>query len=195
MCPGGTVVCAASEAGGVVVNGMSLHARDGENSNVALLVGVEAMEGEDVLAGIRLQRRIERAAFAAGGGDYAAPAQLVGDFLAGRGSKRFDAIKPTCTTGVVPGDLRRILPGIVADSIALALPMLGRSLENFAHPEAVLTGPETRSSSPVRILRDGTGQANLRGLYPVGEGAGYAGGIVSAAVDGMRAAWRVVGGD
>ena len=193
MCPGGTVVCAASEEGGVAVNGMSLHARDGRSSNAAVLVGVEPdIEGEDVLAGLRLQRKIERAAYAAGGGGYAAPAQTVGDFLAGRASRGFAQVEPTCATGAVPGDLRRILPGHAVSAIAAALPMMDRQLRGFAHPGAVLTAPETRSSSPLRILRDEAGQANLRGLYPCGEGAGYAGGIVSAAVDGVRAAWAAM---
>jgi len=193
MCPGGSVVCAASETGSVVTNGMSYHTRSGENSNAAVLVGVEpTMEGEDALAGLRLQRKIERAAFAAGGGGYAMPMQTVGDFLASRPSRGFGEVRPSCATGAVPGDLRRILPEHVVSAMAAALPMMDRQLRGFAHPEAVLTGPETRSSSPVRIPRDESGQASLRGLYPCGEGAGCAGGIVSAAVDGIRAAWAVM---
>jgi len=193
MCPGGSVVCASSEAGGVVTNGMSEHARSGENSNAALLVGVDpSIEGSHALAGVELQRRIERAAFAIAGETYAAPAQTVGDFLAARPSRKFGGIKPTCPTGAVPGDLRRVLPEAVTSAMASALPLLARQLRCFAHPEAVLTGPETRSSSPVRILRAEDGQSNVRGLYPCGEGAGYAGGIVSAAVDGIRGAWAVL---
>jgi len=194
MCPGGTVVCAASESGGVVTNGMSLHARDAENSNAALLVGVDpAMAGDDVLAGIRLQRRMEEAAFQYAGGDYAAPAQTVADFLANRPSKQFGAVKPSVATGAVPGDLRRILPDEVTTTLADALPQFGRQLRGFDHGEAVLTGPETRSSSPVRMVRGKDFQsANAVGIYPCGEGAGYAGGIVSAAVDGIRTAWAVM---
>jgi uncharacterized FAD-dependent dehydrogenase len=193
MCPGGRVVCASSEEGGVCTNGMSEHARGGENSNAALLVGVDpAMEGPHALAGIALQRRLERAAFALAGGGYAAPAQTVGDFAASRPSRKWGCVKPTCPTGAVPGDLRRALPGAVASAMARALPLLARQLNCFAHPEAVLTGPETRSSSPVRVVRDETRQSNVRGLYPCGEGAGYAGGIVSAAVDGVRGAWAAL---
>ena len=193
MCPGGTVVCASSEEGGVCTNGMSEHARGGINSNAALLVGVDpSMEGAHALAGFALQRKIERAAFALAGEAYAAPAQTVGDFLAGRASHGFGSVKPTCPTGAVPGDLRRVLPEAVTSAMARALPLLARQLRRFDHPEAVLTGPETRSSSPVRIVRGEDWQGNVRGLYPCGEGAGYAGGIVSAAVDGVRGAWAVL---
>ena len=193
MCPGGSVVCASSEEGGVVTNGMSKHARRGENSNAALLVGIgPAMEGPHALAGIALQRKIERAAFALAGGFYAAPAQTVGDFLAGQPSRKFGGVTPTIPTGAAPGDLRQVLPASVTSAMARALPLLARQLHGFAHPEAVLTGPETRSSSPVRIVRDETRQSNVRGLYPCGEGAGYAGGIVSAAVDGVRGAWALL---
>jgi len=180
MCPGGSVLCAASEEDGAVTNGMSLHARNGENSNAALLVGADpAAEGPHPLAGVALQRRFERAAFALAGGSYAVPAQTVGDFLANRPSRQFAGVTPSCPTGAVPADLRRVLPEETARAIALALPMLARSVAGFDCPQAVLSGPETRSSSPVRIVRDETGQASLRGLYPCGEGAGYAGGIVS----------------
>ena len=193
MCPGGSVVCASSEEGGVVTNGMSEHARNGEYSNAALLVGIDpAMEGPHALAGIALQRKIERAAFAIAGGSYAAPAQTVGDFLAGQPSRKFGGVTPTIPTGAVPGNLRQVLPASVTAAMARALPLLARQLDGFAHPGAVLTGPETRSSSPVRIVRGETRQSNVRGLYPCGEGAGYAGGIVSAAVDGVRGAWAML---
>jgi uncharacterized FAD-dependent dehydrogenase len=193
MCPGGAVLCAASEPGGMVVNGMSTHARDGENSNAAVLVGVDpAAEGDDAFAGVRLQRRLEQAAYHFAGESYAAPAQTVGDFLAGRPSRCFGAVKPSISTGAVPGDLRRVLPRGVAEAIAAALPLFDRRLRGFAMPEAVLTGPETRSSSPVRLPRGGNFQSNVPGVYPCGEGAGYAGGIVSAAVDGVRAARAVM---
>lgn len=194
MCPGGTVVAASSEENMLVVNGMSEYARDGENSNSALLVGVnpEDFGSEHPLAGIELQRKIESTAFCLGGGDYAAPCQLVGDFLNDTPSKKLGSIHPTCPTGVTPGDIRQILPKRVTDTMADAIVKMDRSLEGFALPEATLTAPETRSSAPVRILRDDIYQANIRGIYPCGEGAGYAGGIVSAGVDGIRCAHAVM---
>lgn len=190
MCPGGAVVAAASEPGGVAVNGMSLYARDGENANSALLVNVlpEDFGGEGPLAGVAFQREWERAAFRAGGGDYRAPAQKVGDFLARRPSDGPGAVTPSYRPGVKWGSLDDCLPGFVTDSMRAALPLLDRKLKSFADPDAVLTGVETRSSSPVRIERDAGCESNLRGLYPCGEGAGYAGGIMSAAVDGIRCA-------
>ncbi len=197
MCPGGTVTGAASEPGGVVTNGMSSWARDGENSNSALLVGVgpEDFGGSGPLAGVAFQRRIEAAAFQLGGGGYSAPAQRVADFLAGVPSQGFGGVAPTCQPGVVPTDVSLCLPGFVTQSLREALPQLGRQLKGFDNGDAVLTAPETRSSSPVRVLRDETLQCPaLRGLYPCGEGAGYAGGIVSAAVDGIRCAERIAGG-
>ena len=195
MCPGGYVTGAASELGGVVTNGMSPWARDGKNSNAALLVGVtpEDYGEEGPLAGVAFQRKIERAAFAAAGGDYSAPAQRVADLLEGLPSKSFGGVVPTYEPGVVPGDLTSCLPTFVTDSMKAALPLLGRRLRGFDDGDAVLTAPETRSSSPVRVLRDETFQSPLaRGVYPCGEGAGYAGGIVSAAVDGLRCAEAVL---
>lgn len=194
MCPGGQVVAAASETGGVVVNGMSLYARDGENANSALLVNVlpEDFGGDDPLAGVRFQRKWERAAFEAGGGDYRAPAQRVGDFLARRDSDGPGGVTPSYRPGVKWGSLDGCLPAFVTDAMREALPLLDRKLKGFAHPDAVLTGVETRSSSPVRIERDGNCASNLAGLYPCGEGAGYAGGIMSAAVDGIRCAEAVI---
>ena len=194
MCPGGTVVGAASEPDMVVVNGMSEFARDGENANSAILVGIEPEHIPDPhpLAGIALQRDIERAAFEAGGKTYCAPAQLVGDFMNGRPSARFGSVKPTCTSGVVPSDIRKILPPEVTREIALALTAFDKKLAGFAMPDAVLTAPESRSSSPVRIVRDEFRQASVKGIFPCGEGAGYAGGIVSAAVDGLRSAEAVL---
>ncbi len=194
MCPGGQVVAAASEAGGVVVNGMSLYARDGENANSALLVNVlpEDFGGEGPLAGVEFQRRWERAAFEAGGGDYSAPAQRVGDFLKKRDSTGPGRVKPSYRPGVKWGSLDGCLPGFVTDSMRKALPLLDKKLHGFADPDAVLTGVETRSSSPVRIERDDGCQSNIRGLYPCGEGAGYAGGIMSAAVDGIRCAEAII---
>ncbi len=199
MCPGGEVVAAASEEGGVCVNGMSRFARNGANANSALLVDVrpDDLEGEDVLAGVALQRHIERAAYdlavAAGGAPYSAPAQTVGDFLAahrcGEASAAVAPVFPTYPRGVAWCDLHGCLPPFVACALTEALPLLDRKLHGFACPQAVMTGVETRSSSPVRILRNENFQAlGLRGLYPAGEGAGYAGGIMSAAVDGLRVA-------
>lgn len=194
MCPGGTVVAASSEKNRLVVNGMSEYARDGENSNSAILVGIEPEKfGSDhPLAGMELQRSIESKAFELGGGDYSAPAQTIGDFLNETPSKKFSYVSPSCPTGAVPSDIRRVLPESVTDTIASAIVKMDKSLNGFALPDGVLTAPETRSSSPVRILRDDLYQANIRGLYPCGEGAGYAGGIVSAAVDGMNCAHAVL---
>lgn len=237
MCPGGEVVCAASEPEGVVVNGMSRFARDGQNANSALLVGVgpEDFDGEDPLAGVKLQREMEQAAYrtaiAAGGEPYQAPAQTVGDFLAHRAGGPSKQVKPTYARGVAWCDLHECLPPFVARAMEQALPQLDRRLHGFADPQAVLTGVETRSSSPVRIVRGKNMQAQLAaapasggaqveaglqaqartqalsgspaangqpadvvalepetGLYPCGEGAGYAGGIMSAACDGLRVA-------
>ena len=211
MCPGGEVVCAASEPEGVVVNGMSRFARDGQNANSALLVGVgpEDFDGEDPLAGVKLQREMEQAAYrtaiAAGGEPYQAPAQTVGDFLAHRAGGPSKQVKPTYARGVAWCDLHECLPPFVARAMEQALPQLDRRLHGFADPQAVLTGVETRSSSPVRIVRGKNMQAQLAsasanaaalepetGLYPCGEGAGYAGGIMSAACDGLRVASALV---
>ena len=186
-------MAAASEEGRVVTNGMSAFARDKENINGGFLVNVtpEDFGGDDPLAGVVFQRKLEQAAFSLGGGDYRAPAQRVEDFLAGRPSKGPGRGKPSYRPGVTWTDLRRCLPPFVADTIAGALPLLGQKLRGYDDPDAVLTAVESRSSSPVRIPRDETYQSALRGLYPCGEGAGYAGGILSAAADGMRAAEQV----
>ena len=193
VCPGGEVVAAASEEGRVVTNGMSAFARDKENINGGFLVNVtpEDFGGDDPLAGVVFQRKLEEAAFSLGGGDYRAPAQRVEDFLAGRPSKGPGRVKPSYRPGVTWTDLHQCLPPFVADTLAQALPVLGRKLRGYDDPDAVLTAVESRSSSPVRIPRDETYQSALRGLYPCGEGAGYAGGILSAAADGMRAAEQV----
>ena len=197
VCPGGQVVAAASAPGQAVTNGMSLRARDGVNINGGFLVGVGPSDfgGGDPLAGVRFQEQWERAAFEKGGGNFHAPAQLVGDFLAGRPSAGPRSILPTCRPGVMWTALDGVLPDYVLATLKEALPVFDRKLRGFAHPDAVLTGVETRSSSPVRILRDGTFQSPaLPGLYPCGEGAGYAGGITSAAVDGIKAAEAVISG-
>lgn len=194
MCPGGTVVAATSEYHGVVVNGMSEYARDGENSNSALLVGIEPEDfmSDDVLYGIKLQEDIEHKAFKAGGGDYTAPCQLVGDFLEGRRSEKLSFVKPSYPLGVEPSDARLVLPEKVIGTLDEGLRKMGKMFEGFDMPDAVLTFPESRSSSPVRIVRDEFYQTNVRGLYPCGEGGGYAGGITSAAVDGIRCAHAVL---
>ena len=195
MCPGGYVVSAASEPGGVCTNGMSLSDRAGVNANSGLLANVfpEDLPGDDPLAGVELQRTCERAAFSAGGGAYVAPAQLVGDFLAGTPSSSGGRVLPTYPRGVAWGDVTPCLPPYVAETLRAAIPQLGRRLRGFDAEDAVLTGVEARSSSPVRVTRGDDGQSlSVRGLWPVGEGAGYAGGIMSAATDGILAAEKIV---
>ena len=193
VCPGGEVVAAASEAGRVVTNGMSEFARDKENINGALLVNVtpEDFPDDSPLAGIAFQRKLEDAAFALGGGTYAAPAQRVEDFLAKRPSTGAGRVQPSYRPAVKWANLWDCLPPFVAETIAEALPVLGRKLRGYDDPDAVLTAVESRSSSPLRILRDETCQSALRGIYPCGEGAGYAGGILSAAADGIRCAEHI----
>ncbi len=190
MCPGGTVVAAASEAGGVVTNGMSQYSRNERNANAGIVV---AITPEDYpggpLAGLPFQRHWEERAFAAGGGTYAAPAQLVGDFLKARASTKLGAVIPSYKPGVTMTDLATCLPDYAVAAIREALPMFDRQIKGFAMHDAVMTGVETRTSSPIRIRRGEDLQSlNTRGLYPAGEGAGYAGGILSAGVDGIRVA-------
>lgn len=194
MCPGGTVVAAASEQGGLVTNGMSEHARNGVNANSALLVGVgpEDFPGSGPLAGIDFQRKWEAAAFRLGGGAYRAPVQPVGDFMAGQAPRVIGQLEPTYPRGVTPAQLAGCLPGYVVETMKEAIRDFDRKLRGFAWEGAVLTGVETRSSSPVRIIRDENHESGLNGIYPAGEGAGYAGGIVSAAVDGLRTAETLV---
>lgn len=194
MCPGGQVVAAASEPGRLVTNGMSRWARDEKNANSALLVGVSSADFESThpLGGMWFQRKWEEAAFRLGGKDYRAPAQRVGDFLKGKASDSFGTAS-SYRPGVVPADLSGCLPPYVVESMRQGILLMDRRLRGFAHPDAVLTGVETRSSSPVRLTRGADGQSvTLGGLYPCGEGAGYAGGIVSAAVDGIRSAESVL---
>jgi len=190
MCPGGQVFAAASEEGGVCTNGMSYSARDGANANAALLVTLQTEDFPDrgVLSGMYWQRDIERAAYDYGGGNYLAPAQLVGDFLKHRPSRSQGSVTPTYKPGVVWGELREVLPERITSVMENALPELGKKLKGFDAPDAVMTAPETRSSSPVRILRNASLLSAVSGLIPCGEGAGYAGGISSAACDGMRCA-------
>lgn len=195
MCPGGQVVAAQSEPDTVVTNGMSFHARDGLNANSALVVSVgpEDFDEPGPLAGIEYQRKIERAAFIAGGRDYRAVSQTAGDFLAGRPSKCAGTVEPTYPRGVKFGSLETILPPAITELMACGLRQFGRKLRGFDGPDALLTGPETRTSSPVRMPRGENGMAEgMEGLLPCGEGAGYAGGIMSAAVDGIRAAAHIM---
>lgn len=194
MCPGGYVVAAASEHNGVVTNGMSEYRRDGRNANAALLVGVmpSDFESDDPLAGVEFQRKWERLAFALGGGNYTAPAQLTEDFLHDRRSTCFGSVTPTYRPGVVPAELKECLPGYVIETMKEAILYFDTKLKGFALPDGVLTGVETRSSSPVRIVRDEDLVANIGGIYPAGEGAGYAGGIMSSAVDGIRIAEKIM---
>lgn len=196
MCPGGYVVAAASEEGGVVTNGMSLAARAGTNANSGLLANVlpSDLPGDDPLAGIELQRQCERAAFEMGGGGYVAPAQLVGDFLRREASSAAGRVRPTYPRGVAWGEVDGCLPPYVAETLREAIPAMARHLRGFDDAEAVLTGVESRSSSPVRVTRgEGFQSVSHAGLFPAGEGAGYAGGIMSAATDGLRVADAVIG--
>lgn len=194
MCPGGEVIGSSSEPGGIVTNGMSRYARNCPNANSALLVGITPSDfgGDGPLAGIAFQRRWEQKAFALGGGDYVAPAQRVGDFLAGKPSVAMGSVTPSYTPGVMPCDLAECLPGFVVKTLREAIIEMDKKLHGFAMPDAVITAVESRSSSPLRILRDESFQSvSIKGLYPAGEGAGYAGGIISAAVDGLKVAQAV----
>ena len=195
VCPGGEVVAAASEEGRVVTNGMSEFARDGVNINGGLLVSVTPKDfpSDDALAGVSFQRALEEAAYRLGGGGYRAPAQRVEDFLARRASTGAGKVAPTYRPDVTWCDLHDCLPPFVCEALEEGIPLLGKKLRGFDAPDAVLTAVETRSSSPVRIVRDNLSfQSALRGLYPCGEGAGYAGGIMSAAADGLRVAERIL---
>jgi len=194
MCPGGQVVASASETGGITTNGMSAYGRKGKNANSALLVSVTPsdFEGNDPLAGIIFQRKWERKAFEAAGGCYYAPAQRVGDFLENRPSSEMGDVRPTYRPGVVMTDLRDCLPDYVTDVLQGALKAWNHSMKGFALPDALMTGIETRSSSPVRLLRDDRHESPVKGLFPAGEGSGYAGGIMSAAVDGLKTAEAVI---
>lgn len=191
MCPGGTVCAAASEEGGVVTNGMSLHARDGKNANAAVVVSVDGSDFDnDPVKAVAFQRQLEQAAYRAGGGEYRAPAQTVGSFLAGGSALALDRVEPTYPRGVTPCDLGSLLPTELGGALREGLTAFGRKLAAYRAPDAVLTGLETRTSSPVRLERgkEDLQCTGLSGLYPCGEGAGYAGGIMTAAVDGVRCA-------
>ena len=191
MCPGGFVMPASSESGGVVVNGMSNYARNEKNANSALIVQVRSSDfsSDDVLAGVEYQRTLERKAFIAGGGDYSAPIQRVGDFLDGKASDKFGEILPSYGAGTRFCDLKAVLPNYICESLKIALVDMDKRLKGFCSPDALLTAVETRTSSPVRIERtESLESVNVSGLYPCGEGAGYAGGITSSAADGLRVA-------
>ncbi len=194
MCPGGEVVAAASEAEGVVTNGMSRFARDGRNANAALVVSVEPkdLDGGDAFAGVRFQRALEQAAFAMGGGGFAAPAQTAGRFLAGRSGLSLGRVLPTYARGVTEGDFTALFPARVTRLLRLGLTQFDRRLAGFAADDTLLTGVETRTSSPLRIVRGERTLTAWEGLYPCGEGAGYAGGIMSAAADGLRVAQAIL---
>jgi hypothetical protein len=194
MCPGGRVVAAASEEGGVVTNGMSQYSRAEFNANSGLVVGIDPARDypDGPLAGIDLQRYWEQMAYVAGGSSYRAPGQTVGDFLARRPSTTLGAVEPSYKPGVTPTDLSLCLPDFVVEAFHEALPAFGRQIDRYDHPDAVMTGVETRTSSPIRITRGRDFQSlNVAGLYPAGEGAGYAGGILSAAIDGIKIAEAV----
>lgn len=193
MCPGGVVIPAASEEGGVVTNGMSLYARDGKNSNSALLVQMKKEDfGENLFAGMEFQRELERKAFIAGGKTYAAPVQLFKDFSADKLSHGFGQITPTYAAGTNFAPLNEILPEIVVKTLKVAIPDMGKKLKGFDCPDGLMTGVETRFSSPVRILRGAEGESvSYEGLYPCGEGSGYSGGITSSAVDGLETAEKI----
>jgi hypothetical protein len=198
MCPGGWIVPASTEPGGVVVNGMSLSRRDSPFANAGLVTSVSAEDfgpaAAGALAGVAFQRRIEESAFRAGGGGFRAPAQRLGDFLEARPSEAVP--RSSYRPGIVPADLGTVLPPFVAEALRIGLRRIGRRLPDFLHEDAVLIAAETRTSAPVRFLRDPVGlmSPSLEGLYPCGEGAGYAGGIVSAALDGERVAGRILTG-
>jgi uncharacterized FAD-dependent dehydrogenase len=194
MCPGGRVVAATSEAGCVATNGMSQYSRAEFNANAGIVVGIspETDYPGDPLAGIAFQQRWEQAAFLAGGSTYAAPAQRVGDLLASRASVALGEVVPSYKPGVAPADLAACLPDFAVAAMREALTAFARDIPGFAMPDAVLTGVETRTSSPIRIVRGADGVSlNTQGLFPAGEGAGYAGGILSAGVDGIRVAEAV----
>ena len=194
MCPGGVVIPAASEHGGVVVNGMSLHARDGINSNCALMVQMrrEDFAGGDLFAGVRFQRDLERRAYEYGGSDFRAPVQLFGDFALDRLSSKFGNVLPTYAAGTRFAPLCEVLPSVAVEALKVAVPDMGRRLKGFDSSDAVFSGVETRFSSPVKIVRDDDGQSvSLQNLYPCGEGSGYSGGITSSAADGLKTAEKL----
>ncbi len=194
MCPGGYVVASASEAGGIVTNGMSEHKRDGANANSAILVNInpEDFGSSHPLAGMALQRRFEALAYTMGGNTYQAPCQTVGDFLNNVPTTTLGCVQPTYKPGVVLTNINEALPPFMRDAVSEALVSFGKKIDRFDHPEALLTGFETRSSSPIRMRRNSFYESNIQGIYPAGEGAGYAGGITSAGVDGIEVAEAII---
>ena len=194
MCPGGYVMCGTSEEGGVVTNGMSESMRNNTNANSALLVNIKTddFSGDDVLAGMYFQRELEQKAFEVGGKNYNAPTQLVGDFLKGNKSIQLGNVKPTYKPGVTLANFHDLLPNFVTKTMANALLDFDKKISGFATFDAIMTGIETRSSSPIRIIRDENFEANIKGVFPMGEGAGYAGGIMSSAVDGIKVAEEII---
>ena len=194
MCPGGTVVAATSEPNRVVTNGMSQYSRNERNANSGFVVAIDPERDYPghPLAGVEFQRKWEGLAFTAGGGDYKAPAQKVGDFLARRPSEELGAVEPSYKPGIKMTDLAECLPPFVLEAMREALPVFGRQIAGYDHPDVLMTGVETRTSSPIRITRGKDFQSlNVAGLFPAGEGAGYAGGILSAGVDGIKVAEAV----
>lgn len=194
MCPGGVVIPSASEEGGVVTNGMSLYSRAGENSNSALMVQLKSSDfgSQDIFAGMRFQREIEQRAYSAGGGNFCAPVQLYKDFITGRVSSEFGEVKPTYSAGVKFAPMDAVLPPVAVEALKCAIPDMAKRLKGFDNPYAIITGAETRFSSPVRILRDDSCESvSLCGLYPCGEGSGYSGGITSSAADGIKVAEKI----
>ncbi|MBR4878679.1 MAG: hypothetical protein IKU13_02450, partial [Clostridia bacterium] len=195
MCPGGKVMASTSELLGTVTNGMSYHARDGENANAAVVVSVGAgdFEGNDPLAGVEFQRMLEHKAYEAAGGGYKAPLQLFGDFEQGRVSTKLGNVNPTYNRGFEFCDLNKVLPDFVTNEMKSGIRAFGKKVRGFDSDDAVLTGVETRTSAPIRIVRnENLESTNVKGLYPCGEGAGYAGGIMSAAVDGIKVAEKIM---
>jgi hypothetical protein len=195
MCPGGTVIASSSEPETIVTNGMSTFARNGENANSAVLVNVNThdFKGESPLEGMYFQKDLEEKAFKLGGSNYYAPIQRFEDFAKNRKSTFIGEVKPTYKPGVTLANLNEILPEFVSKTLIEGIYHFDKSIKGFANPDAILTGVETRSSSPVQIIRDENKVSNIQGLYPCGEGAGYAGGIMSAAVDGIKCAIAVLG--
>ena len=194
MCPGGVVIPSSSEAGGVVTNGMSMYARDGVNSNAALMVQLkkEDFGADDLFAGMRFQQKIERLAYETGGRNYKAPVQLYGDFAVGKVSGNFGEVVPTYASGYVFAPLNEVLPSVAVESLRTAIPDMAKRLKGFDGHDAVLTGAETRFSSPIKLMRDDNCESvSVKGLYPCGEGSGYSGGITSSAADGLRVAEKI----
>ncbi len=194
MCPGGYVMPSTSEINSIVTNGMSYFSRDGENANSALLISIDPnkLNSNSPLAGMYFQEELEKKAFILGGSNYNAPVQRVEDFLNNTISTKIGLVNPTYSPGVTLSNLNEILPDFISDGLKNGLIKFDKKIKNFAHPDALLTGLETRSSSPIRILRNTSLQSNIEGIYPCGEGAGYAGGIMSAAVDGIKCAYALV---